>query len=120
LYFDDDGVAITIFRRPIFKLRVGGKWPHYCSGTTGEETPFMRRHYDFWSVLVITITLMLFAVALVLKGFTHDILLETGVFLISVKLILMSYKNSVLAVRTEEHLQQIHALLRSMKDETRA
>jgi hypothetical protein len=82
--------------------------------------PFMRRHYDFWSVLVITITLILFAVALVLKGFTHDILLETGVFLISVKLILMSYKNSVLAVKTEEHLQQIHALLRSIKDETRA
>jgi hypothetical protein len=87
---------------------------------TDEEMPSMHRHYDFWSIFVIVLTLILFAVALLIKGFTHDILLETGVFLISVKLILMSYKNSVLAVRTEEHLQQIHALLRSMKDETRA
>jgi hypothetical protein len=87
---------------------------------TDEETPSMRRHYDFWSVLVITITLILFVVALLVKGFTHDMLLEAGVFLISVKLILMSYKNSVLAIRTEEHLQQIHALLRNMQDGTRA
>ena len=80
----------------------------------------MRRHYDFWSVLVITITLILFVVALLVKGFTHDMLLEAGVFLISVKLILMSYKNSVLAIRTEEHLKQIQALLRNMQDGTRA
>ncbi len=80
----------------------------------------MRRHYDFWSVLVITITLILFVVALLVKGFTHDMLLEAGVFLISVKLILMSYKNSVLAIRTEEHLEQIHALLRNMQGGTRA
>lgn len=80
----------------------------------------MRRHYDFWSVLVITITLILFTVALLVKGLTHDMLLEAGVFLVSVKLILMSYKNSVLAIRTEEHLEQIHALLRSMHDGTRA
>ncbi len=80
----------------------------------------MRRHYDFWSVLVITITLILFTVALLVKGLTHDMLLEAGVFLVSVKLILMSYKNSVLAIRTEEHLEQIHALLRNMHDGTRA
>lgn len=80
----------------------------------------MRRHYDFWSVLVITITLILFVVALLVKGFTHDMLLEAGVFLISVKLILMSYKNSVLAIRTEEHLEQIHTLLRNMQGGTRA
>ncbi len=80
----------------------------------------MRRHYDFWSVLVITITLILFVVALLVKGFTHDMLLEAGVFLISVKLILMSYKTSVLAIRTEEHLERIHSLLRNMQDGTRA
>jgi hypothetical protein len=79
----------------------------------------MRRHYDFWSILVITITLILFAVALVVKGFTHAILLETGVFLISVKLILMSYKNSVLAAKTEKRLEEIHTLLRNMQDGTK-
>lgn len=39
-------------------------------------------------------------------------LLEAGVFLVSVKLILMSHKNSVLAYKTEEHLQQIQEMLR--------
>jgi len=34
-------------------------------------------------------------VALFTKGFTHDILLEAGVLLVSVKLIIMAYKNSV-------------------------
>ena len=80
----------------------------------------MRRHYDFWSIFVIVLTLILFVVALLIKGFTHDVLVEAGVFLISVKLILMSYKNSVLAIKTEEHLEQIHSLLRSMQNGTRA
>jgi hypothetical protein len=31
--------------------------------------------------------------ALFTKGFTHDILLEAAVFLVSVKLIIMAYKN---------------------------
>ena len=43
-------------------------------------------------------------------------LLETGVFLISLKLIMMSYKNSVLARSTEDRLEQIHSLLRDLKN----
>jgi hypothetical protein len=87
---------------------------------TDEETPSMHRHYDFWSIFVIVLTLILFAVALLIKGFTHDVLLEAGVFLISVKLIQMSYKNSVLATKTEERLEQIYALLRNMQGGTNA
>jgi hypothetical protein len=41
------------------------------------------------------LTLALFVAALFAKGFTHDLLLEAGVFLVSVKLILVAYKNSV-------------------------
>jgi hypothetical protein len=48
--------------------------------------------------VVIALTLILFVVALLIKGFTHDLLLEADVFLVSVKLILMSHKNSVLAI----------------------
>ena len=45
----------------------------------------------------------LFAAALFVKGFTHDLFIETGVLLVSVKLILlMAQKN----VRTEENLKQ--------------
>ena len=75
----------------------------------------MRKHFDFWSILVIALTLVLFVTALVIKGLTHDLLLEAGVFMVSVKLILMSHKNSVLAIETEERLEQIHALLRTMQ-----
>ncbi len=75
----------------------------------------MRRQYDIWSTIVIALTLVLFFAALLLKGFVHDMLLEAGVFLVSVKLILMSHKNRVVAERAEKRLEQIEALLRDMK-----
>jgi len=46
------------------------------------------------TTLVILTTLGLFIAALFTKGFTHDLLLEAAVFLVSVKLIIMSYRNS--------------------------
>jgi len=55
----------------------------------------MRRHMDLGTLLTIGITLVLFAVALVVKGLTHDLLLEAGVFLVSVKLVIATYKSSV-------------------------
>ncbi|NTU93094.1 MAG: hypothetical protein HGA56_03665, partial [Chlorobiaceae bacterium] len=55
----------------------------------------MNKHFDTPTVVVIVVTFVLFVVALFVKGLTHDILLEAGVFLVSVKLILMSYKSSV-------------------------
>jgi hypothetical protein len=75
----------------------------------------MSKHYDPWAVVVIALTLILFIAALFLKGFGHDMLLEAGVFLISVKLIMMSYKNSVLAYAMQERLEQIHTLLLQSK-----
>jgi hypothetical protein len=71
----------------------------------------LRRHFDPWSIAIILITLVLFAVALVLKGLSHDLLLEAGVFLVSVKLILMSYKNGVAAERLDERLKRIEEAL---------
>ena len=76
----------------------------------------MAKHFDPWTILAIALTLILFITALFLKGFTHDMRLEAGVFLISVKLIMMSYKNSVLAQNMKARLEQIHALLRELKN----
>ena len=76
----------------------------------------MRKHFDVWSIIVIGLTLLLFIVALFTKGLSHDLLLEAGVFLVSVKLILMSNKNSIIALKVDEHLEQIQALLRSMQE----
>jgi hypothetical protein len=77
----------------------------------------VRRFLDPASVVVIALTLVLFAVALFEKGWTHDLLLEAGVFLVSVKLILMSYKQSAAAVRGEERLARIEAMLSRIKNE---
>jgi len=46
------------------------------------------------SLVVITVTLVLFLTALFTRGFTHDLLLEAAVFLVSVKLIILTYRNS--------------------------
>ncbi len=53
------------------------------------------KHFDTGSLIIIVITFILFAFALFTTGFTHDLLLEAGVFLVSVKLIVMAYKSSI-------------------------
>ncbi len=54
----------------------------------------LRKTLGLGSLAVITITLILFVTALFVKGFTHDLLLESAIFLVSVKLIILSYRNS--------------------------
>lgn len=72
----------------------------------------MREHFDPGSLIVITITFVLFLVALFTKGFTHDLLLEIGVFLVSVKLILMAYKNSVISKELLSELNKVKEKLK--------
>ena len=72
---------------------------------------YLRDHFDFWSLVVIALTFALFIVALFIKGLTHEILLEAGVFLVSLKLIMMSHKNNMLAKKTEFQLARILATL---------
>ncbi len=52
----------------------------------------IKEPFDLASFVVVLLTFILFAVALFVKGFTHDILLEAGVLLVSMKLIMMSSK----------------------------
>ncbi len=72
----------------------------------------LRKQADPGSVVVIVVTFVLFVVAVFTKGVTHDVFLEAGVFLVSVKLIIMSYKNGVAADRLEARLAEIQSLLR--------
>jgi hypothetical protein len=74
-------------------------------------TKYLRDHFDPWSLLVIILTFALFIVALFIKGLTHEILLEAGVFLVSIKLIMMSHKNSLMARKTEFQLERIYTML---------
>ena len=73
------------------------------------------KHTDAGSAVTIAITLVLFLIAVFLKGFTHDLLLEAGVFLVSVKLILMSYKNSVSTDSLHRELAEIQAQLERLE-----
>lgn len=71
----------------------------------------MTRHLDGASVFVIAVTFVLFGTAVAVKGLGHDLLLEAGVFLVSVKLILMAYKNSVTAADMRGQLQDLRTMV---------
>lgn len=71
----------------------------------------MIKYFDTGTLIVIIITFILFSIALFVKGFTHDLLLEAGVFLVSVKLIIMSYKNSKANNEISKDLSYIKSLL---------
>ena len=72
-------------------------------------------YFDAGSWLVIFVTLVLFLVALFTKGLTHDLLLEAGVFLVSVKLILMTYKNGVATDALTQKLDEIRVALERLQ-----
>ena len=76
------------------------------------------KHFGVGSIIVIVITFILFTMALFTTGFTHDLLLEAGVFLISVKLIIMAYKSSVTSEDIHRELKEIKNLLKNNKEET--
>jgi hypothetical protein len=74
------------------------------------------KHFDNGSLAVIAITLFLFVLALFFTGFTHALLLEAGVFLVSVKLIAMAYKSSVRDEEIKKNLGQIKDILNKQRD----
>ena len=53
----------------------------------------MKKYLSLTDIVVVVITFLLFIVALFVKGLTHNILLEAGVLLVSIKIIMMNYKN---------------------------
>jgi cell division protein FtsL len=72
----------------------------------------MGKHFDVGSMIIIIVTFVLFTVALFTKGFTHDLLLEAAIFLVSVKLIIMAYHNRVYIKSIENKLKEIKGLLK--------
>jgi Flp pilus assembly protein TadB len=77
-------------------------------------------YLDPASWLVILVTLILFVVAVFIKGVGHGLMLEAGVFLVSVKLIVMVYGSSVAARRLSEELTEIRAPLSRLEGAIRA
>ena len=54
----------------------------------------MKKIFDIGNTLVIVVTFILFTIALFVKGFSKDLLLESGVLLVSIKIIMMNRTNS--------------------------
>lgn len=56
---------------------------------------FKSAYMDSGTLIVMVITFVLFVAALFFKGVTHDLFLEAGVFLVSVKIIITAYKTKL-------------------------
>jgi len=75
----------------------------------------MKKHFDIGNGLVISATFILFIIALFTTGFTKNLFLEAGVFLVSIKIILMSHRVSLLAKDIIAELNQIKEILNIIK-----
>jgi uncharacterized membrane protein len=78
----------------------------------------MMKYFDPGIIIVILITVLLFTVALFAKGFTNALLLEAGVLLVSIKLIMMAYRNSLNYSDLKKELNEIRRLLEEKKQNT--
>jgi lysylphosphatidylglycerol synthetase-like protein (DUF2156 family) len=70
-----------------------------------------HEHLDPASWLVLLVTLVLFVVSLFVKGIGHDLLLEAGVFLVSVKVIMMMSRANVSTEHVAAELAAVRAAL---------
>ena len=75
----------------------------------------MKKNLSLNDLIIIGITLILFTIALFTKGLTHDLLLEAGVLLVSIKLILMNYKNNLANKLIIKQLNEINEILSDFK-----
>jgi hypothetical protein len=71
----------------------------------------VRRYLDTGSIVIAAITLALFVAALFAKGLTKDLFLEIGVFLVSVKIIIMTHGAGKATERLERKLDELVASL---------
>jgi hypothetical protein len=72
----------------------------------------MTKYFDIGTISVIIVTGLLFIAALFVKGFTHGLLLEAGVLMVSIKLIMMAYRNSLNNEELKKELHEIKTLLK--------
>ena len=74
-----------------------------------------KKHLNLGSLVIIVIIFVLFVSAVFTKGFTHDLLLEAAVFLISVKLIVMAYKSIDATNSLHKRLDDIYEKLNAIE-----
>jgi len=73
----------------------------------------MKKIFELGNTIVILVTFILFAIALFVKGFSKDLLLEAGVLLVSIKIILMSRSN---LNSNQEIIKKLNEINEKLKD----
>ena len=67
------------------------------------------------TIAVILVTLALFTGAVLTKGLTHDIFLESAVFLVSVKVIFLTFRTNTMTKNILKQLEDLNSFLLSNK-----
>ena len=67
------------------------------------------------TITIISATLALFIAAVFTKGLTHDIFLEAAVFLVSVKVIFLTFRTNTMTKNILKQLEDLNSLLLSKK-----
>lgn len=75
-----------------------------------------KERLERWSTITLVITVVLFAISVFVTGFTHELLLEVGVFLVSMKLVLNSSKAALAIEKIDERLNAIQVHLEQGRD----
>ncbi len=75
----------------------------------------MKNYFSTGDLIVIFLTALFFILALFAHGLTHDLLLEAGVLLVSIKLIMMNYKNIQSNNAIQTQLNDIKKTLEEIK-----
>lgn len=82
-------------------------------------TKRMRKYLSTIDLIVIIVTFLLFTIALFVKGLTHDILVEAGVLLVSIKIIVMNYRITVSNKAILEKLDEIRETMREKANDSK-
>ncbi len=72
----------------------------------------LKERSDLGTTVVITITFVFFVASLYVKGFSHDALLDVAIFLVSIKLMLMSSRNNLHIKELNQRLDEIKKLIK--------
>ncbi len=77
----------------------------------------MKKYLSFTDLVVIIVTFALFGIALGTQGITHDLLIESGILLVSIKLIMMNYKSILNFKKVMNELNNIKEEIQNIKKE---
>ncbi len=67
------------------------------------------------TISIILVTLALFTGAVLTKGLTHEIFLEAAVFLVSIKVIFLTFRTNIMTKNILKQLEDLNSLLLSKK-----